>query len=76
MVGISTTTNSNKLDPRVARTHRLLLDSFSELLAEQKSIRKISIQRITEHAGVNRVTFYAHFTDKYELFHPTHGHFW
>ncbi len=67
MAGISTKTNSNKLDPRVARTRRLLLDSFSELLAEHKSIRKISIQRITEHAGVNRVTFYAHFTDKYEL---------
>ena len=67
MAGISTQTNLNKLDPRVARTRRLLLDSFSELLAEHKSIRKISIQRITEHAGVNRVTFYAHFTDKYEL---------
>jgi AcrR family transcriptional regulator len=67
MAGISTKTNSNKLDPRVARTRRLLLDSFSELLAEHKSIRKISIQSITEHAGVNRVTFYAHFTDKYEL---------
>jgi AcrR family transcriptional regulator len=67
MAGISTKTDSNQLDPRVARTRRLLLDSFSELLAEQKSIRKISIQRITEHAGVNRVTFYAHFTDKYEL---------
>ena len=65
MAGLST--QINKLDPRVARTHRLLLDSFSELLAEHKSIRKISIQRITEHAGVNRVTFYAHFTDKYEL---------
>ncbi len=67
MAGISPKTNSNTLDPRVARTRRLLLDSFSELLAEHKSIRKISIQRITEHAGVNRVTFYAHFTDKYEL---------
>ncbi len=67
MAAISPKTNAHTLDPRVARTRRLLLDSFSELLAEQKSIRKISIQRITEHAGVNRVTFYAHFTDKYEL---------
>ncbi len=65
MAGLST--QMNTLDPRVARTRRLLLNSFTELLAEQKSIRKISIQRITEHAGVNRVTFYAHFTDKYEL---------
>ena len=67
MAGIATRTDLHKLDPRVARTRRLLLDSFSELLAEHKSIRKISIQRITEHAGVNRVTFYAHFADKYEL---------
>ena len=67
MPEIATKMKSNKLDPRVARTRRLLLDSFSELLAEHKSIRKISIQSITEHAGVNRVTFYAHFTDKYDL---------
>ncbi len=67
MAGISTKINSNKLDPRVTRTRRLLLDSFSELLAKHRSIRKISIQSITDHAGVNRVTFYAHFTDKYEL---------
>ena len=67
MTAISLKTKSNMLDPRVTRTRRVLLESFSELLAEQKSIRKISIQRITEHAGVNRVTFYAHFTDKYDL---------
>jgi AcrR family transcriptional regulator len=56
-----------KIDPRVLRTRRLLLDSFSELLQEHKNIRKISISSITENAGVNRVTFYAHFNDKYEL---------
>jgi AcrR family transcriptional regulator len=56
-----------KLDPRVVRTRHLLLDSFSTLLSKHQSIRKISIQSITDQAGVNRATFYAHFRDKYEL---------
>ena len=60
-------TDESKLDPRVVRTRRLLLDSFQELLKEHTAIRDISIQSITIRAGVNRVTFYAHFTDKYEL---------
>jgi AcrR family transcriptional regulator len=38
-----------------------------KLLDEHKSIRKVSVQSVTKQAGVNRVTFYAHFTDKYEL---------
>lgn len=57
----------HKVDPRVIRTNRLLIDSFSELLKQNMSIRKISIQDITNKAGVNRVTFYAHFADKYQL---------
>jgi AcrR family transcriptional regulator len=56
-----------RIDPRVVRTRRLLLDSFESLLDEHKAIRAISVQSITEHAGVNRATFYAHFSDKYEL---------
>jgi AcrR family transcriptional regulator len=47
-----------KTDYRVLRTRRLLLDSFSELLSKNKSIGKISIQSITDNAGINRVTFY------------------
>jgi AcrR family transcriptional regulator len=56
-----------KTDYRVLRTRLLLLDSFSELLSKNKSIGKISIQSITDNAGINRVTFYDHFTDKYDL---------
>ena len=61
------TINEAQLDPRVVRTRRLLLNAFEELLDEQGAIRDVSIQSIAERAGVNRVTFYAHFTDKYEL---------
>jgi AcrR family transcriptional regulator len=59
--------NKSKIDPRILRTHRLLLDSFNDLIADFKDIRTVTIQSITEHAGVNRATFYAHFVDKYEL---------
>jgi AcrR family transcriptional regulator len=61
------TIDETELDPRVVRTRHLLLHAFEELLAEHHIIRDVSIQAITERAGVNRVTFYAHFTDKYEL---------
>ncbi len=61
------TVNEAELDPRVVRTRHLLLHAFDELLKEQRAIRDISIQSITERAKVNRITFYAHFTDKYEL---------
>jgi len=59
--------HDNSVDPRVLRTRELLINSFAKLLIEHKSIRKVSVQSVTELAGVNRVTFYAHFTDKYEL---------
>jgi AcrR family transcriptional regulator len=55
------------IDPRVARTRQLLINSFAELLVQHKSIRAVSVQNVTALAGVNRSTFYAHFTDKYEL---------
>lgn len=55
------------IDPRVLRTREVLINSFAKLLLEQKSIRKVSVQNVTKLAGVNRVTFYAHFSDKFEL---------
>lgn len=63
----NTLKKKHKIDPRIVRTRRLLLEAFSQLLDEESSVRRISIQKITERAGVNRVTFYAHFTDKDEL---------
>jgi len=53
----------NENDPRVKRTRELLLRAFHEL-AEEKDMRAISVQDITERATLNRATFYAHFEDK------------
>ena len=55
-----------KLDPRVKRTRSLLEQAFIQVLAE-KGFAAVSVQSITEKAGVNRATFYAHFPDKYAL---------
>jgi AcrR family transcriptional regulator len=55
-----------KLDPRVKRTRNLILQSFSDLLAE-KGFESISVQDVTTKAEINRATFYKHFVDKYEL---------
>lgn len=55
-----------KVDPRVRRTRQSLEQAFVDLLRE-KGFQAISVQDITRRAGVNRATFYAHFTDKYTL---------
>ena len=55
-----------KLDPRVKRTRQLLERSFMDVVTE-KGFQSASVQDITEKAGVNRATFYAHFPDKYAL---------
>ncbi len=55
-----------KIDPRVKRTRKLLLDAFSSLISE-KSFEDITVQDIAARATVNRATFYAHFVDKYAL---------
>jgi AcrR family transcriptional regulator len=59
-------TKPRKLDPRVIRTRKLLLDALLELIPEI-GFYNITIQAITERAGLNRATFYLHFTDKDEL---------
>ncbi|RZI03012.1 TetR/AcrR family transcriptional regulator, partial [Staphylococcus condimenti] len=37
-------------------------------LMEEYSIDEITIKMICAYSGINRSTFYAHFTDKYDLF--------
>ena len=37
-------------------------------LLETEPIDRVSVREITERAGINRATFYAHYTDKYQLF--------
>ncbi len=55
-----------KTDPRVRRTRQLLEQAFMEAI-QANGFHAISVQDITEKAGVNRATFYAHFSDKYAL---------
>jgi AcrR family transcriptional regulator len=55
-----------KEDPRVRRTRELLVQAFTELLLE-KGFRRLTVQDIAERSGINRVTFYGHFADKYAI---------
>jgi len=54
-------------DPRIRRTRQLLRDGLRQLLRE-KTLDEILVQDITDVATVNRATFYAHYTDKFDLF--------
>jgi AcrR family transcriptional regulator len=63
---MSSTIQNEKEDPRITRTRSLILGAFMELLPE-KGFQSLTVQDITEKAGINRATFYAHFPDKYAL---------
>lgn len=58
--------NQQKQDRRVRRTQKLLKDSLIALLRE-KEFKNISVKDITDHADLNRGTFYLHYTDIYQL---------
>lgn len=57
---------SNKTDPRVIRTRKLLQDATLELVKEQP-YSKISVSDIAERAGVARPTFYLHYRSNDEV---------
>ncbi len=53
-------------DPRIRRTRQLLQQALAELL-HTRDFDKLSVQEITDAAGLNRATFYAHYPDKFAL---------
>lgn len=55
-----------KLDQRVRLTRNLLKNALVQLMQEQH-LSKISIRALCEVADINRSTFYAHYTDQYDL---------
>jgi AcrR family transcriptional regulator len=57
---------SDRDDRRVKYTKMVLKESFINLLGE-KEISKISIKEICDDADINRATFYAHYSDQYDL---------
>lgn len=62
-----------KLDLRVQKTYRALIEAFENLLKE-KEFETISVKEICEVALIGRPTFYKHFLDKYDFltFYMTH----
>ena len=53
-------------DIRVIRTKKAIESAFIEILSE-KSFSKITIEEICKKANVNRMSFYNHYEDKYDL---------
>ena len=56
-----------KIDRRAIKTKKAICNAFSQLLAE-KPIHKITVQEIADKADINRVTFYKHYLDVYDLY--------
>ena len=56
-----------KTDLRVIKTKNILYNTLIDIMRD-KQFEDIKVSDICEKALVNRSTFYAHFSDKYELF--------
>ncbi len=54
-------------------TKLLLATSFKELL-QTVPLKRITVQNIVEHCGLNRGTFYYHFYEKQDLIHWIYHH--
>ncbi len=52
---------------RVQMTKHMIKEAFIDLI-ENAPINKITVKEICQKADVNRSTFYAHYSDQYELF--------
>ena len=59
--------SEKKTDRRIEKTRKALRYAFAELLSE-KELHKITVQEIADKADVNRVTFYKHYLDVYDLY--------
>lgn len=59
--------NIQNEDRRVQRSRQMIQSAFIELTVE-KGYDKVTVQDIVDRANVGRATFYAHYTDKEDLF--------
>src|SRR5690625_1827057 len=57
---------SKKVDPRVTRTRKLLIEGLKSLIIKE-GYRQITVRKIVQQAEVNRSTFYLHFQDKQDI---------
>ena len=56
----------NKNDQRTRLTKMLIRKALTSLLSE-KPLQSISVKELCDRAGINRGTFYTHYTDIYDL---------
>lgn len=63
---MDTKRKTDKADPRVERTKRDLRKGLEELL-DEKSFDKITVGEICARSSINKMTFYHHYQDKYDL---------
>lgn len=52
-----------KEDPRAIRSKRMIKKAVVDILIENPDISKLTVQKITNRAELNRATFYLHFLD-------------
>ncbi len=62
------------MDKRVKSTKGALTKALVKLL-EKKHISRITIKELCEEADVNRATFYAHYTDRFDQLSQVEGEF-
>lgn len=58
--------DEEKVDLRILKTRNVLYHSLEELM-KNKAFEEIKVSDICNKALINRSTFYAHYSDKYEL---------
>lgn len=56
-----------RVDRRILRTRDALGDALISLIQE-KSFDEVTVQEVLDRAGIGRSTFYAHYSDKDDLF--------
>ena len=54
------------MDLRIQRTKSAIREAFFEL-RKKKSVEKITVTELSKLAGINKATFYLHYTDIYSL---------
>jgi AcrR family transcriptional regulator len=62
--------SNQRPDRRVARTRSAVRDALTELIFE-KGYQAVTVTDIIDRANIGRSTFYAHFTDKRDVFEDT-----
>lgn len=58
--------NNIKIDRRIRRTKKLLLQSLTKLMSKKK-INQITVTELTDLADVNRSTFYLYYKDIFDM---------